>query len=244
MDKSLQRPKRLKLGNKTLEKDCREKEEMQNVCATNGGTEQCCGEHRRSLELFCQEDETFICVLCVPRHSCHSFVFLHDAVSVYKDKVKRALSSIRSKVGALKNIRNKSEKELKVTHEDAYSLQQYINQEFAKLHQFLHEKEQKLIQQVKTEEEKTLNEIEKNLDCMKRDVISTNITVVDANIEHKKLVVETRNEKEENLCIKNDVMAFQETVPPNSEVEKVSMFSFLFLLESGICALQLMCRNV
>ncbi|XP_043942424.1 zinc finger protein 777-like isoform X3 [Protopterus annectens] len=107
-------------------------------------------------------------------------------------------------------------------HEDAYSLQQYINQEFAKLHQFLHEKEQKLIQQLKTEEEKTLNEVEKNLDCIKRDVISTNITVVDANIEHKKLVVETPDEKEENnLCIKNDVMAFQETVPHNSEVEKI-----------------------
>ncbi|XP_043942396.1 uncharacterized protein LOC122813916 isoform X2 [Protopterus annectens] len=65
--------------------DCQDKEEMQNLCATNGRTEQCCGEHRRRLELFCQEDEAFICVLCVPRHSCHSFVFLHDAVSVYKE---------------------------------------------------------------------------------------------------------------------------------------------------------------
>ncbi|XP_043942926.1 neurotrophin receptor-interacting factor 1-like [Protopterus annectens] len=199
----------------------RERRDAECVCY-KWGTEQCCAEHRRRLALFCQEDETFICVLCVPRHSCHSFVFPHEAVSVYKDKVKRALSSIRSKVGALKNIRNKSEKELKVMHENAYSLQQYINQEFAKLHQFLHEKEQKLIEQVKTEEEKAQNEIEKNLDCIKSDVISTNFTVVDANLELNKLVIETQDEKEENnLYIKNDVMAFQETVPHNSEVEKV-----------------------
>ncbi|XP_043942417.1 tripartite motif-containing protein 15-like [Protopterus annectens] len=93
------------------ETDCKDKEEMQNLCATNGGTEQCCGEHRRGLKLFCQEDEAFICVLCVPRHSGHSFVFLHEAVSMYKDKLKTSLSSLELEVKVLKDLEIKNETE-------------------------------------------------------------------------------------------------------------------------------------
>ncbi|XP_043916104.1 E3 ubiquitin-protein ligase TRIM39-like [Protopterus annectens] len=85
---------------------------MQNLCTTNGRTEQCCGEHRRRLELFCQEDEAFICVLCIPRHSCHNFVLLNEAVSVYKDKIQVSLSVLESKPNDLRNLANKKEKEL------------------------------------------------------------------------------------------------------------------------------------
>ncbi|XP_043942426.1 nuclear factor 7, brain-like [Protopterus annectens] len=140
---------------------------MQNLCATNGRKEQCCGEHRRRLELFCQEDEAFICVLCVPRHSCHNFVFLHEAVSVYKDKIKVSLSVLESKPNDLRNLPNKKEKELGDIQEDAYSLEQYITQEYAKLHQFLHDKEQKLIQQLKDEEAEILRQMKTKLESVR-----------------------------------------------------------------------------
>ncbi|XP_043942343.1 zinc-binding protein A33-like [Protopterus annectens] len=84
---------------------------MQNVYVTNRRTELCCGEHRRRLELFCQKDETFICVLCVPRHSNHNFVFLHETTSMYKDNLKTALTSLESKVKELKYLQNKQEEE-------------------------------------------------------------------------------------------------------------------------------------
>ncbi|XP_043942946.1 zinc finger protein 19-like [Protopterus annectens] len=99
------------------ETDFKEKDKMQNLCATNGGTEQCCGEHRRRLELFCQEDEAFICVLCVPRHSYHSFVFLHEAVRLYKDKLKTSLSSLELKVRDLKDLQTKNEREFLEMHD-------------------------------------------------------------------------------------------------------------------------------
>ncbi|XP_043942984.1 zinc finger protein 845-like [Protopterus annectens] len=180
MDQSFQR---LNLQYIQLETNCREKEEMQNLCATNGRTELCCGEHRQRLELFCQEDEAFICVLCVPKHSCHRFVLLNEVASVYKNMSKSALSSLELKVCDLKNMQVQNEKEVIDLHEHAYSLIQYIKQEFTKLHQFLIDKEQKLIQQLKNEEENILKVIEENLECIKNSVMSTQESMTDNDLE-------------------------------------------------------------
>ncbi|XP_043942435.1 zinc finger protein 383-like [Protopterus annectens] len=204
-------PQGPKLEPTSEEKDCREKENMQYLCATNGRTEQCCGEHRRRLELFCQEDEAFVCVLCVPRHSCHSFVLLNEAVSVYKDKIQVSLSVLESKPNDLRNLVNKKEKELGDLQEDACSLEQYITQEFAKLHQFLHEKEQKLIQLLKDEEAEIQRQMERNLESLRNDVVATHVAVSDASLELRKKVIETLEEKEEStLGLKKVIETLEE----------------------------------
>ncbi|XP_043942964.1 zinc finger protein 234-like [Protopterus annectens] len=187
------------------ETDCREKENMQNLCVTNGSTEQCCGEHRRRLELFCQEDEAFICVLCVPRHSCHSFVFLHEAVSVYKDKLKTSLSSLELKVRDLKDLQTKNLTEFLTIQKRAVNLEKYIAEEFVKLHQFLHDKEQKLIQQLNSKASEILREIEENLECIKTGITEIHSAAVyDTNFEIKTEVevlevLEERNDDTDDL---------------------------------------------
>ncbi|XP_043942973.1 E3 ubiquitin-protein ligase TRIM39-like [Protopterus annectens] len=194
---------------------------MQNLCTTNGRTEQCCGEHRERLELFCQEDESFICVLCVPRHSCHNFVFLHEAVSVYKDKIKVSLSVLESKPNDLRNLANKKEKELGDLQEEVCSLEQYITHEFAKLHQFLHDKEQKLIQQLKDEEAEILRQTEKKLEsedvCSLEQYITQEFVKLHQFLHEKeqKLIqllkdeeAEIQRQMEKNLeSVRNDIMA-------------------------------------
>ncbi|XP_043942414.1 zinc finger protein 480-like [Protopterus annectens] len=191
----VKRSKELGLEHSMQETDCREKE-MQNLCVTNGSTEQCCGEHRRRLELFCQEDEAFICVLCVPRHSCHSFVFLHEAVSVYKDKLKTLLSSLELKVRDLNDLQTKNETEFLEVQEHAVNLEKYIAEEFVKLHQFLHDKEQKLIQQLNNKASEILKELEENLECIKTGVTEIHSAASDTNLEIKKEVdiLEERND--------------------------------------------------
>ncbi|XP_043942966.1 E3 ubiquitin-protein ligase TRIM39-like [Protopterus annectens] len=178
---------------------------MQNLCVTNGSTEQCCGEHRRRLELFCQEDEAFICVLCVPRHSGHSFVFLHEAVSVYKDKLKTSLSSLELKVRDLKDLQTKNETEFLEIQEHAVNLEKYIAEEFVKLHQFLHDKEQKLIQQLNSKASEILREIKENLECIKTDITEIHSAAVyDTNFQIKTEVevlevLEERNDDTDDL---------------------------------------------
>ncbi|XP_043942457.1 nuclear factor 7, brain-like [Protopterus annectens] len=201
---------------------------MQNQCAVNVTTEQCCGEHRKRLELFCQEDEAFICVLCVPRHSSHSFLFLHEAPYVYKDKLKTALSSLELKVGHLKGQQKTNEKELLNIHDDAYSLEQYIAQEFTKLHVLLHDWEQKLLQQLKYNKVSVLKQKEENLECTKHDAVVTNVKAPNGSLEFRKeitLTVEEMGENAEN--IKNDVPAKCKALYDKSETRKQETVGFL-----------------
>ncbi|XP_043942900.1 uncharacterized protein LOC122814381 [Protopterus annectens] len=179
---------------------------MQNLCATNGRTEQCCGEHRRRLELFCQEDEAFICVLCVPKHSGHNFVFLHDAVSVYKGKLETALSSLESRVDELLYLLNKQEKEILDIQEDTFSLEQRIKQEFAKLHQFLQDKEQELIQRLE-EEVEAFKQMDEKLEYVKHEITASDTEVCDDDLELANKDAVTLKEEDRSECIKNSVKA-------------------------------------
>ncbi|XP_043942937.1 tripartite motif-containing protein 10-like [Protopterus annectens] len=187
---------------------CKNKEEMQNLCATNGRTEHCCGEHRWRLELFCQEDEAFICVLCARRHSGHSFVFLHDAASVYKDKLKASVSSLELKVRDLKDVQTKNETEFQEIEEHAINLEKYIAEEFAKLHQFLHDKEQKLIQQLNSKASEILKEIEEKFECIKTGVTEIHSAVSDINFGFKKEVdiLEERNDTDNLATTEESVL--------------------------------------
>ncbi|XP_043942893.1 zinc finger protein 480-like [Protopterus annectens] len=201
---------------------------MQNLCAANGETGQCCGKHKRSLELFCQEDETFICVLCVPKHSSHTFVFLHEAASVYKDKLETALTSLELKMKELKYLQNEQEKEILDIQEDAFSVERYIKQEFYRLHQFLRDKEQQLIQQLQNEEADILNKILENLECIKHDIIASHMVVPDGTLEQEPMesltvpgtfedVVVTFSEEEWKTLKKQDKELYREVMVNNYE---------------------------
>ncbi|XP_043942371.1 zinc finger protein 436-like [Protopterus annectens] len=174
---------------------------MRNLCVTNGRTEQCCGEHRRRLELFCQEEETFICVLCVPRHSGHNFVFLHEAVIVYKDKLKASLSFLELKVKDLKDLQIKNETEFLEVQERAVNLEKYIAEEFVKLHQFLHDKEQKLIQQLNSKASEILKELEESREFIKTGVTEIHSAVSDTNLELKTEVEVLEERNDDTDCL-------------------------------------------
>ncbi|XP_043942122.1 nuclear factor 7, brain-like [Protopterus annectens] len=47
-------------------------------------TNQHCAEHKKQLELFCEEDEMVVCSLCVPKHYGHHFKSLEEAVNMYQ----------------------------------------------------------------------------------------------------------------------------------------------------------------
>ncbi|XP_043942347.1 zinc finger protein 26-like [Protopterus annectens] len=208
---------RLKLGHTTQESDCKEK----NLYATNGETEQRCGDHGRRLELFCQEDEAFICVLCVPKHSSHSFIFLQDVISVYKEKMKAVLTSLESNVKDFKYLQSQQEKEILSIQDAALSLEQYIRQEFAKLHQFLQDKEQNLIQQVKEKEANILKETKESLQSVKQDIISFPVVEPDSDLKLKNKVTEVdilEKMVQHVESTEKDVMATQKTCDSNLEL--------------------------
>ncbi|XP_043942063.1 zinc-binding protein A33-like isoform X2 [Protopterus annectens] len=138
--------------------------------------DQLCMKHKLKLELFCKEDESLVCSLCVPEHPGHTFFTVQKALDKYKDNLTASLSHQQSSLKHLKEIQ--CQQEMKA---HARSLQLHVRSEFAKLHQFLQEKEENLFQQLKEEETGILKEMEENLRKIKEDINAVQESV--ANIQ-------------------------------------------------------------
>ncbi|XP_043942046.1 zinc-binding protein A33-like isoform X2 [Protopterus annectens] len=119
-------------------------------------TQQCL-EHNEVLKLFCQEDKSPMCVVCMvsTKHTGHSFLPLQEAVSLFQGKLKEASSLLELKVKYTIKVHNQQEQYI--------SDLQHITSQFAKLHQFLQDREKNLIQQLKEETAGIIKKMKENL---------------------------------------------------------------------------------
>ncbi|XP_043943630.1 zinc-binding protein A33-like [Protopterus annectens] len=129
-----------------------------------------CREHEESLKLFCEDDESLVCPMCVPEHRGHNFLTVQKAVSKYKDNLIAPLSQLQSKLKGYNEKKCQQEMKISEVTASARSLQLHITSEFTKLHEFLQHKEKKLIQQLNEEETGILKRMEENLRKIKEDI--------------------------------------------------------------------------
>ncbi|XP_030399609.1 LOW QUALITY PROTEIN: E3 ubiquitin-protein ligase TRIM39-like [Gopherus evgoodei] len=68
--------------------------------AKGAGEERVCGEHQETLKLFCEEDQTSVCVVChLSRdHRDHRVVPIQEAAQEYKEKLQGALGPLRKEL--------------------------------------------------------------------------------------------------------------------------------------------------
>ncbi|XP_050777299.1 E3 ubiquitin-protein ligase TRIM11-like isoform X3 [Gopherus flavomarginatus] len=68
--------------------------------AKGAGEERVCGEHQETLKLFCEEDQTSVCVVChLSRdHRDHRVIPIKEAAQEYKEKLQGALRSLRKEL--------------------------------------------------------------------------------------------------------------------------------------------------
>ncbi|XP_043942065.1 zinc-binding protein A33-like [Protopterus annectens] len=135
-----------------------------------GQKDQLCIEHKKRLKLFCEEDESLVCSLCVPEHPGHTFLTVQKVLKMYKDKLTTSLSHHQASLKHLKEIKCQQEMKISEITDHARSLQLHITSEFAQLHQFLQEKEENLVKQLKEEKVGILNEMDENLRKIKEDI--------------------------------------------------------------------------
>ncbi|CAM5105210.1 unnamed protein product [Natator depressus] len=121
--------------------------------------ERVCEIHKRALDVFCQEDQTPICMVChLSRdHKEYTVVPIQEAAEDYKDQIQSRLEILkkeREKILSFKlNGEGKSQKLLKQLQTE----KQKIVSEVQQLHQLLKEQEQLLLAQL----EELNKEIEK-----------------------------------------------------------------------------------
>ncbi|XP_026514839.1 zinc finger protein RFP-like [Terrapene carolina triunguis] len=136
--------------------------------AKGAGGDGVCGEHQEAMKLFCEEDQTPICVICRESraHHAHTVVPIQEAAQEYKERIQAHLKTLREEreklLGMKATTEGKREKYLKQTQTE----RQKIVSEFQQLRQFLEEQERLLQAQLeKLDEEivKIQNENVSNL---------------------------------------------------------------------------------
>ncbi|XP_043942044.1 zinc-binding protein A33-like [Protopterus annectens] len=173
-----------------------------------------CLEHKEPLKLFCQEDESLICVICMvsQKHAGHTFLPLLEAVSMFQNKLKEISSPLELKLKGTKVLENQQQQMISDFQNKSLRLEQHITSEFAKLHRLLQDKEQSLIEQLKKETAGSLGKMKDNLKDInvKHCIIQDQLTDIQLTLQLEdpvKLLREFRDhEKRCMQSLKEDVL--------------------------------------
>ncbi|CAM5168510.1 unnamed protein product [Eretmochelys imbricata] len=106
-----------------------------------------CVEHQKALTLFCEEDQTPICVVCHLSwtHRAHTVVPIREDNQEYKDKIQLYLKILREERENFQGFKLSREKKSQEYLKQTETERQKIVSEFQKLRQFLEEQDRLLL---------------------------------------------------------------------------------------------------
>ncbi|XP_043926060.1 zinc-binding protein A33-like isoform X1 [Protopterus annectens] len=164
-----------------------------------------CLEHGEALKLFCQQDGSPICYICMlsSEHTGHTFLPVQEAVGMFQDELKAAASFLQLSIMELKESQTKEEQKISAIQGKAQSFEQHIASEFAKLRQFLQDKEHQLTQQLKEEAAGILGKMRENLQ---------KIEGTKEDIQKLLLEIQTKLQQEDPLLFLTDIVDKTERV--------------------------------
>ncbi|CAM5097646.1 unnamed protein product [Natator depressus] len=118
--------------------------------AKGAGGDGVCGEHQEPLKLFCEEDQTPICVVCdrSQAHRAHTVVLIEEAAQEYKKKFQTHLKTLRKEREKLLRLNVIGKKRIQEYLKQTQTKRQKIVSEFQQLRQFLGEQERLLLAQL------------------------------------------------------------------------------------------------
>uniref|UniRef100_A0A8C0H1F7 Uncharacterized protein n=1 Tax=Chelonoidis abingdonii TaxID=106734 RepID=A0A8C0H1F7_CHEAB len=142
--------------------------------AKGAGEERVCGEHQETLKLFCEEDQTPICVICRESraHRAHTVVPIREAAQEYKVGNCFCATQHLAHVFSVPFLFFYFQGKVKNRRE-------MIAGEFNQLHTLLREEEQLLLQSLEEEEEvRTLQRLRENVTKLPRRSSATSCRVL------------------------------------------------------------------
>ncbi|CAM4666554.1 unnamed protein product [Caretta caretta] len=121
---------------------------FQTVKGAGGG--EVCGEHQEALKLFCEEDQTPICVVCdrSRAHRVHMVVPIQEAAQEYKEKIQAHLKTLREEREKMLGLKVTGEKRSQEYLKQTETERQKIVSEFQQLRELLEEQERLLVAQL------------------------------------------------------------------------------------------------
>ncbi|XP_034960943.2 zinc finger protein RFP isoform X1 [Zootoca vivipara] len=125
-----------------------------------------CEKHQEPLKLFCKEDESPICFLCIvsKEHKSHEAILLEEASQEYKDQISSCLDNVWKEREKILELKADAEKESQDLLKQTDAEREKMVAVFRRLHQFLEEQEKLLLAQ--------MAEVEKEIAAKKEEHLS------------------------------------------------------------------------
>ncbi|KAG6922342.1 tripartite motif containing 10, partial [Chelydra serpentina] len=123
------------------------------------GGKEACEKHEELLKLFCEVDQTLLCVVCRESraHRDHSVLPIEEAALDYQDQIRSRLESLKKERDEILSYKSSGENTSQELLKQLETERQKIVSEFQQLRQFLEEQERLLLAQL----EELNQEIEK-----------------------------------------------------------------------------------
>ncbi|XP_032637421.1 zinc finger protein RFP-like isoform X1 [Chelonoidis abingdonii] len=140
--------------------------------AKGAGEDGLCGEHLETLKLFCEEDQTPICIVCERSraHHAHTLVSIQEAAQEYKERIQAQLKTLRDEREKLLRLKvtgeGKSQEYLKQTQTE----RQKIVSEFQQLRKFLKEQKRLLLAQLEKLDEEIVRIQNENVSKLSKQI--------------------------------------------------------------------------
>nr|XP_028569706.1 zinc finger protein RFP-like [Podarcis muralis] len=106
-----------------------------------------CEKHQEPLKLFCEEDETPVCVICRESraHKAHPMLPIEEAAQDYKKQVAAHVKVLTERREKLKELKEDLECRRQADQDDVQSEKQKVESEFNQIHEFMEKIERFLV---------------------------------------------------------------------------------------------------
>ncbi|XP_039358190.1 zinc finger protein RFP-like isoform X2 [Mauremys reevesii] len=133
--------------------------------AKGAGGDGVCERHQEALKLFCEEDQTPICVVCdrSRAHRAHTVVPIEEAAQEYKERIQAHLKTLREEREKLLGLKATRERNCREYLKQTQTERQKIVSEFQQLQQFLEEQKRLLLAQLEKLDKEIVRIQNKNL---------------------------------------------------------------------------------
>ncbi|XP_044839862.1 E3 ubiquitin-protein ligase TRIM39-like isoform X1 [Mauremys mutica] len=194
--------------------------------AKGAGEERVCGEHQETLKLFCEEDQTSVCVVChlSRAHRDHRVIPIKEAAQEYEEKLQGALGPLRKELEEALALMSREEKKTTEWQGKVKNRREMIAGEFNKLHTLLREEEQLLLQSLEEEERETLQRLRENVTKLSQQSSSLQQLIAELKEKCQQPVVELLKDVKSTLS-RSENVKLQEPEAVSTDLKNVYKIS-------------------
>ncbi|XP_042306669.1 tripartite motif-containing protein 10-like [Sceloporus undulatus] len=160
-----------------------------------------CTKHNEKLNLFCENDEELVCVICErsPEHESHTVHLAEDVVQKYKVQMYRRLATLRETKDNIKTMPADAEKETLDLIKRIETEKDKTVTDFKNLHAFLDEQQKFLVTQMQELQKQMARKRRQYLGSLSEEVSSQKGLIKEMEESCKKPAIEFLMDFKKNL---------------------------------------------